>query len=151
MYISLFEKLTINSLLFILHNSEARGLTVDSMHTFDASDASDFEAKELVFDFCAPVWFPGHGCTLPFAGKAALISGWLWAFTPLRWGDCRQPGPGAVPGAVSVPPQCVISTVGLPGVNSFWKHQCWPCLRTAIPIWIDQDKPQATCKSPKWL
>lgn len=55
MPISLFEKLTKNSLVFILHNSTAGGPAVDSMHTFNASDPSDFEEKELVFNFCAPV------------------------------------------------------------------------------------------------
>lgn len=55
MPISLFEKFTKNSLAFILHNSIARGCAVDSMHIFNASDPSDFEEKELMFNFCTPV------------------------------------------------------------------------------------------------
>lgn len=101
MYISLFEKLTINSLVFILHNSEARGLAEDSMHTFNASDASDFEEKELVFDFCAPVWSQGHITHLQ-ARKLSSLAGSKHSL-PMHWGE---PNPGAVPGALSASPVC---------------------------------------------
>lgn len=121
-YISIW-KINHKSVSIVLHNSASRGFAVDAMHTFNASDPSDFEEKEVVFNFCASVWFQDQGCTLHicYQGSSHLLLA-LSIHSPCIGGNCWEPDPGAVPAALSVPPQCVILTTGLPGINNFWDH-----------------------------